>query len=157
MIAWRLAKRAHAAAPLDGEGARRWGGRWTSPGRALIHLGPSPAAVALEVLVHLVDFTLAPTDYVLIEIEIPDAVLTRAAVITREELPPGWQAAGNQACIERGEAWLTAPRHPAICRVPSAVTPETENLLLDPAHRDTKRVKVLSVRAWRFDVRLFRG
>ena len=106
---------------------------------------------------HLVEWSLAPTDFVLIEVEIPDSVLARAAAITPEKLHEGWQSAGSHACIERGEAWLTAPRHPAICRVPSAVTPETENLLLDPAHRDAKRVRVRSVRAWRFDARLLRG
>lgn len=157
MIAWRLAKRVHASAPLDGEGARLWGGRWNSPGQPLVYLGPSPAAVALEVLVHLVDVNFAPTDYVLIEVEIPDAVVRRATVVGAGELPKDWQSAGNAACVERGDAWLAARGHPAVCRVPSAVTPETECLLLDPSHRDAKRVKVRSVREWRFDGRLFRG
>lgn len=144
-------------APLDGEGARLWGGRWNSPGRALVYLGPSPAAVALEVLVHLVDVSFAPTDYVLIEVDIPDLVMSHAMVVGISELPKDWQAAGNAACVAWGDAWLAAPGHPAVCRVPSAVTPETECLLLDPSHRDAKRVKVRGVREWRFDGRLFRG
>lgn len=154
---WRLAKAVHAATALDGEGARLWGGRWNSPGRALVYLGPSPAAVALEVLVHLVDVGFAPTDYVLIEVEIPDAVVHRATVVSAEDLPADWQSAGNAACVARGDAWLAAPKHPAMCRVPSAVTPETECLLLDPMHRDAKLAKVRSERPWRFDGRLFGG
>ncbi|WP_367268713.1 RES domain-containing protein, partial [uncultured Sphingomonas sp.] len=35
MIVHRLCKAAHAA--LDGEGARMWGGRWNSPGRAMVY------------------------------------------------------------------------------------------------------------------------
>jgi len=64
MIAWRLCRRPHAT--LDGEGARRFGGRWNSPGRPVVYLADHPALAALEVRDHLdLPFDLLPVDYVL--------------------------------------------------------------------------------------------
>jgi len=62
MLAWRLCRRPHA--DLSGEGARRLGGRWNSPGRPLIYLAEHPALAALEVRLHLdLPFDLLPADY----------------------------------------------------------------------------------------------
>lgn len=56
---------------LDGEGARRVGGRWNSPGRPVVYMADSIALAVLENLVHLSrqDF---PTGYVVIAARIPD-------------------------------------------------------------------------------------
>ena len=50
-------------ARLDGEGARRVGGRWNSAGRAVVYMAESIALAVLENLVHMSrqDF---PTGYV---------------------------------------------------------------------------------------------
>jgi len=34
---WRILKSAHAATAFDGEGARLYGGRWNSPGTAVVY------------------------------------------------------------------------------------------------------------------------
>ena len=71
MIAWRLCRRPHAT--LDGEGARRFGGRWNSPGRPVVYLADHPALAAFEVRVHLdLPFELLPSDYVLMRVDVPD-------------------------------------------------------------------------------------
>ena len=71
MRLWRLCRRPHA--DLSGDGARMFGGRWNSPGRAMVYLAEHPALAALEVRVHLdLPFELLPEDYVLMRVGIAD-------------------------------------------------------------------------------------
>src|SRR5690606_12132165 len=49
---WLIVKRAFASQAFDGEGARLYGGRWSSPGKPVVYLGGTPAIAALEVLAH---------------------------------------------------------------------------------------------------------
>ena len=71
MRLWRLTRAVHA--DLSGEGARRFGGRWNSPGRPLVYTAAEAALTVLEVLevrVHLdLPFELLPDDYVLLTID----------------------------------------------------------------------------------------
>ena len=50
-IVWRLASGRYPA--LDGEGARRAGGRWNSAGQAVVYTSESLALCLAESLVHL--------------------------------------------------------------------------------------------------------
>lgn len=71
MTIYRLTRRIHAA--LSGEGARVYGGRWNSPGFAVVYTAAEPALAVLETLVHLeLDFDEMPTVYVMMGIELPD-------------------------------------------------------------------------------------
>lgn len=58
---------------FDGEGAKRVGGRWNSPGHAVVYMARSIALAVLENLVHMSrqDF---PTGYVCVAAEIPDSL-----------------------------------------------------------------------------------
>ena len=51
--AWRITKRKHARSAFTGEGARLYGGRWNSPGTAIIYTAESQSLAVLEILVHL--------------------------------------------------------------------------------------------------------
>jgi RES domain-containing protein len=48
MLVYRIARAAYSA--LDGEGARRSGGRWNSPGTPVVYTAGSRALAVLEVL-----------------------------------------------------------------------------------------------------------
>ena len=90
MRVWRLCRRAHAAP--DGEGARRYGGRWNQRGTALVYTSASASLAALEYFVHL-DPEDAPPDLILVPGDIPPAV---AEIIDREGLytrPRGYTGA----------------------------------------------------------------
>ena len=67
----RICRKAHRA--LDGEGARLYGGRWNSPGEAVVYASATLALAALEYLIHL-DSSEAPLDLMAIRIAIPDDV-----------------------------------------------------------------------------------
>ena len=51
--AWRLTKTKYLSAAWDGEGARKAGGRWNSPGVAVVYTSGSLSLALVEVLVHL--------------------------------------------------------------------------------------------------------
>jgi RES domain-containing protein len=137
MIGWRLCRRPYAT--LDGEGARRFGGRWNSPGQPMVYLADHPALAALEVRVHLdLPFDLLPTDYVLMQVNIPDP----------DSIEPG------TTTVVAGNTWLTAMSS-ATVRVPSVLVPHAWNLLLNPRHPDAAQCKTREIEPFRFDPRLW--
>ncbi len=71
MRVWRLAKTDYAK--LDGEGARLYGGRWNSAGKAVIYTASSLSLALLEQLVRI-DPDEIPDDFVSIAIDLPDDI-----------------------------------------------------------------------------------
>lgn len=143
MRLWRLTRAPFG--DLSGEGARLFGGRWTSPGRPVVYASEEAALTALEVRVHLdLPFELLPDDYVLLGIDLPD--YAQIEDIDRLVDEPR----------QTGDAWLTGART-ALLRVRSVIVPESRNLLLNPRHADAASAVVGYSRPWQFDPRLFSG
>jgi RES domain-containing protein len=146
--AWRLVRAPWA--DLTGEGARRRGGRWNSPGRAVVYLSAEAALPVLEVLVHL-DLTpdLLPDDYVLLTVDL--APLQAAA-------PDGWLEDGPAldaaAAKTFGDRWIERAGTPVL-RVPSAIVAEAHNLVLNARHPLAARLAEPARRRFAFDPRLF--
>jgi len=140
MQAWRLCRAAFA--DLAGDGARLYGGRWNSPGRAMVYTASSAALCVLEVRVHLdLPPDLIPDDYVLTAIS-----LDGLSVESVETLPDNTRAFGD--------AWLQEQRT-AVLRVPSLIVPESHNLLLNPTHPQASAARLLDRRPFAFDRRLW--
>ena len=57
ITAWRIVKKKHSASPFDGEGARRYGGRWNSLGTAMVYTFDYLATAALELMVNMIDYS----------------------------------------------------------------------------------------------------
>ena len=93
-MAYRISGGLHRV--FDGEGARRYGGRWNSPGQAVIYAGLSYAISMLERLIHLNDLTPPPTDR---WVRLRSRVFTEALDELRVELdridPEGWVGDGE--------------------------------------------------------------
>lgn len=140
-VAWRLCRAPFAA--LDGEGARRFGGRWNNPGRPLVYLADHPALAVLEVVVHL-DLSPEdlPDDYVLLRVALPD------------EPPPDLPGAIVETRAA-GDRWL-ASLSSALLRVPSVIVPHATNLLLNPLHPAAHVARVVESTPFHFDPRLLR-
>ena len=148
MRLYRLCRSAHRA--LDGEGARLYGGRWNSPGRAVIYTSRTLSLAALEYLVHL-DPAFAPADLVAMTLEVPDAAVT---ALDPARLPRGWRTLpAPPACAALGDSWL-AGDHSLALAVPSAIVPLEWNVLLDPRHRGIGSVRVIGEEPFQFDPRL---
>ena len=133
-----------AFADLCGEGARRYGGRWNSPGLSMVYMAEHPALAVLEIRVHLdLSPDLLPDDYVLMRVDLPDE-------------PPEEIATTQTDPRAAGDGWLRAGRT-AVLRVPSVIVPIATNLLLNPNHPRAADAKVSLTQPFQFDARLWRG
>jgi len=173
---WRIAPGRHA--PLDGEGARRFGGRWSSPGQPAIYLASQLALAALEVLAHL-DPAALPIDLAAFAVDVPAALgapeewsrwdAQRTADGAALVLPDGWRdVAQPVACRAVGDAWLrsASDARAALLRVPSAVLPAWAEpagggvtagswcAVLDARHPAARDVRVAERHPFAFDPRL---
>jgi RES domain-containing protein len=140
VLAWRLCREPFA--DLTGEGARRYGGRWNSAGRAVVYAASSASLAVLEVRVHLdLPPELLPPDYVLVAIDLGDTEIEQIA-----GTPDDPQALGD--------AWLRARRSPVL-QVPSSIVAECANFLINPAHPAASGIRIASSRRFAFDRRLW--
>lgn len=148
---WRLCRRPFARNPLDGEGARRFGGRWNSVGIPAVYTSEHISLAALEMLVHI-DPDLAPDDWVLIEIELP--VTAPVRTLSAGSLPPNWRSYPAPATLQAlGDAWLRSADDAAL-KVPSVIVPEESNVLLNPSHPALARADSRIIRNFVLDIRL---
>lgn len=148
MIAWRLATALYP--PLTGEGARKRGGRWSSPGVPLVYCSETLSLCVLEILVHL-DSDDLPDNLMAWEVEFPDEAVER-----RADIPAAWLADPLQRQSRRfGDAWTAEQRSLALL-VPSAIVLGERNVLLNPLHSRFAEVKILAQRAFALDPRLVR-
>jgi RES domain-containing protein len=146
MDLWRLCRRPHA--DLTGEGARIFGGRWNSPGRAVVYFAEHPALAALEVRVHLdLPFELLPADYVLMRVALPDSLIAEIETSTGETL-------ADLRTAEVGDRWLAEARSAAL-RVPSVLVTNAWNILFNPRHPEAARANITRVEPFHFDPRLW--
>ena len=151
MKLWRLVRAKWAGTALDGEGARIAGGRWNPPGVAVVYTSASLSLAALEALVRANRAEL-PTDLIAVRIAAPDAL----AVFDVEpsSLPSAWRAyPAPDELASIGARWIREGRS-ALLRVPSAVVPSETNVLVNPAHRDARRLVVEATELFAWGERL---
>jgi RES domain-containing protein len=147
MLLWRISN--HAS--LEGEGGLIASARWHTRGHPVLYLAETPAGALVEVLVHLeLDPTHLPRSYKLLKAEAPDDIPLRA--VGKADLAPDWTR-DLLATRTLGDEWLRS-RDTILLRVPSAIVPETCNLLLNPRHADAARIRVIFHRDYPWDKRL---
>ena len=150
--AWRIVKAGRAATAFSGSGAKEFGGRWNSPGIPVVCLAGSASLAILEMLVHLRAEEML-RHFNLFQVSFDEALMTVADLAT---LPRSWQYSPPPASVQRiGDLWL-AKGESAILRVPSVIVPTEWNYLLNPAHRDFRKITIGPKRSIRFDPRLMK-
>jgi RES domain-containing protein len=148
---YRVLRKAFARSPLDGEGAYRYGGRWSSPGTRLTYTSEHQSLAMLEYFVHL-DADDAPPDLVLVTAEISDDLPHQR--IAADELPSHWRRSPAPAELAAiGDQFVQ--REGCILIVPSALAPHENNWLLNPQHADFRRVVLSGVEPLSYDPRMF--
>ncbi len=155
MRLWRIATHSEEspADDLSGSEALAGKGRWNHPGHAVVYCADSPALACVETLVHL-DPTSLGIQRCLVAIDLPDALWHACRRIGIDHLPPDWDAhEPGDASRDLGTAWL-ASAESLLLVVPSAVVPESQVVLLNPAHPDADQTRVEVIRHWVFDFRL---
>jgi RES domain-containing protein len=150
ITASRIVKAKHAAMAFDGEGARLAGGRWNSPGAAMVYTAGSAALATLEMLVHLGKGTVLHA-YVLSACSFDESIVLR---LDRTRLPSNWRAYPAPSQLQMiGDAWVKSEVS-AVLEVPSAVIETESNYLLNPRHRDFASITISATRSFTFDTRL---
>jgi RES domain-containing protein len=146
MVLWRISRHRD----LDGAGGFTTPGRWHHAGHPIVYLAQNPASALLEVCVHT-SANDVPPDFTLLRVEGPDQ---RVPVISVSSLTADWTS-----CLEvtrdLGSAWLKR-RESVLLQVPSAIVPETTNMLFNPVHREAKKFVITREFSYPFDVRLKR-
>ncbi len=145
ITAVRLCNRAFA--PLDGRGAKLYGGRWNPKGLSVIYSSSCLSLATLEALVHL---NCRPDSHVYIKIQFDEGLVS--AVEDSWTLPSSW-IRDSAATQELGEQWISAAKS-AVLSVPSAVVSINRNYLINPNHPDFSGIRIFDSVDHGFDYRL---
>lgn len=146
---WRIVKQRYAAQAFDGEGARRFGGRWNSRGVPVVYAACSRALAALELLVH-VERSALLSAYVLIGCDVDDTLVDTLDPVT---LPAHWhQSPAPHELARIGDIWVRAGESLALA-VPSALVPDEPIYLLNPKHTQFDAMRVGVPQRFDLDIR----
>lgn len=149
MRAYRIADRRFPL--LDGTGARMSGGRWNTPGKAVIYAAETFAGAMLEILAHS-NLGRPPLTYVVAEISIPDNVRVETVKLFRS-----WDAEDLRKSRTIGDRWRDEKRT-AVLLVPAMVSQGREhNVLLNPEHPGFRLITAGKAESVIWDRRLFRS
>jgi RES domain-containing protein len=149
--AFRLCRRPFSRNPLDGRGGLFAAGRWHTPRRLVCYASDSLALASLEVLVHC-DPDLVPRELVAVEIHVPSRVAVEE--LRADRLPRSWRGFPAPASVQRlANDWLDR-NSACVLRVPSALVPSESNFIINPAHPDARKVRVVRKAPFQFDPRL---
>jgi RES domain-containing protein len=134
---WRLEKSTYADAVTSGEGARRVGGRWTSPGLRAVYCAERLSLAILEVIVHAPNPSERRVPRVRFRVELADALVDQLPL---ERLPEAFSPRTPYAVTQEiGDDWLRDARRPALA-VPSAIVPAERTYILNPLHPAFDRI-----------------
>lgn len=151
MISFRITK-AEYASDLSGRGAEKAGGRWNSKGQPVLYSSSSRALAAMELAVHL-PFGFLPKNYKIVSIEFPEDF--GVFEIDQSELSENWRQYPFPTSTQKiGNLWLKSLSEMAM-KVPSVVVEGEFNILINPLHPGFQAVKIIEIKAFEFDLRLF--
>lgn len=153
--AWRITHARYVETAFDGEGARRYGGRFNSPGTPLIYVSSSLSLATLEVLVHL-DRRTALTQFVALPVTFDTA---EVLILEQKALPEGWNGPVPVPAVQKmGDQWAES-KASLLLRVPSVLLPDEvleyeHNYLINPHHERFSSLKIGPARPLVLDERL---
>lgn len=147
MIVYRIAKEIYKE-DTSGNGAAINGSRWNSKNLRMLYTGEYISLTILESLVHLPEIAL-PQNLFLLNIEIPDNEFQEIKVL---KLMDKWQQHITYTQWI-GDQFITENQS-LVLKVPSAVVLQEHNFLINPLHKDFKKVKIISSELLQLDKRL---
>ncbi|MHB8215366.1 MAG: RES family NAD+ phosphorylase [Candidatus Sulfotelmatobacter sp.] len=149
---YRVLRKAFARAPFDGEGAHRYGGRWSSVGTRLAYTSEHQSLAMLEYFVHL-DSDDAPSDLVLATAEVPHDLPRKR--LAAEDLPSNWRSSPAPAELARIGDEFVEEAESCVLIVPSVLAPHENNWLLNPHHASFRKLSVFGIEPLSYDPRMF--
>ena len=125
--------------------------RWNSKGKFVIYTAGSRALACLENVVHRSGEGLNDKFKVML-IQIPDKI--KIEEIRLDSLPEGWSKFENYSFTQKiGDNWLEN-NQTAVLKVPSSIVNMESNYLLNPNHKDFKKIKLRGTEEFEFDSRI---
>lgn len=137
-------------APLDATGARRFGGRWNSPGAEAVYTALTYGGALLETRVHAIAHRPPPREITVITV--PAGV--RIAELAASDVE-GWDDPEYTATRAAGDAWLKSAKTIVLIVPSRAGAPLEKNAVINLAHPDTRGLHVQSLGPVPWDTRLF--
>lgn len=150
---WRITQARYQDQAYSGEGARRYGGRFNSPGRAVVYTSGSLSMSVLELLANLDDY-----DPEVLKYGVPASIESAyVEELAPGELPKDWRPFPHGTAARRlGDRWLAA-KSSLVLVVPSAVVPRERNYLINPMHSDMQHLVIGRPEPLEIDPRLVRA
>ena len=127
--------------------------RWSKKGSYVIYTASTRALACLENVVHRAGEGLQQLFKVMV-IDIPEDILIKEILL--ENLNEGWNKSDDstyEICQVIGENWLERAES-AILKVPSSIIQKESNYLLNINHPDFRRIKIIELEDFEFDMRI---
>jgi RES domain-containing protein len=148
MIVYRISNKQYKD-DITGNGAAIYGARWNSVGIKALYTSHFISLSILESLCHLRHNYIPGSQY-LLQIETPE--LDNLPVISLEKMKQNWyQEAQYTQWI--GDQFFKN-NESLMLKVPSAVVHQEHNFLINPLHKDFKKVEIVSTELLNLDKRL---
>ncbi len=149
---WRLVQSLFVEHVFDGEGARLYGGRWSSPGTPVVYTSATASLAVLEIFANFHREDLLAS-FELLSCAFDDAFVSS---VEPSELPTNWRQSPAPARLQAiGDEWLRTAQS-VVLQVPSSIIEHESNYLLNPLHPDFKRVKRSTPQPFVIDLRLIK-
>jgi len=149
-IAWRFLKAKYQNKAFAGEGAQKFPGRWNTASTPMVYTSSAVSLAILELLAYIEDASLLPS-YLLFRADFSDNLIE---TLQDADLPSDWRAfPAPDSTKTIGDRWFHQG-HSAVLCVPSAVVPLERNYLINPVHRDFRKIKLSGPVDFEFDPRL---
>lgn len=153
--AWRIIRKKRLSDAFTGEGARIGGGRWNHIGTPVVYVSETLSLAALELFIHFTrkDIKLSKSLFS-IPVDIPKSL--KITVVSIKDLNSDWRMSPpSNSTKDIGTEWAQKGVSP-ILRVPSAVIPEENNLVLNPKHADFRKIKIGKAQSFTLDERMWK-
>jgi len=148
MKVYRITRKKFAE-DISGYGAALFGGRWNKKGTRVVYTGGSKEIALLETIVHTPPM-LVP-ELSIVTLDIPDDSITE---ITPSSLPGNrYHYPAPAILAEIGEEWVLKGESLTL-KMPSCIIHTAHNFIINCAHKEFEKVKILEVKDFYFDTRL---
>ena len=137
---------------LSGNGSRLFGGRWNSEVFFALYTSVTRSMALLETLAHTPAKMLDSKNYQLITLSVPDNIVPEKILLS--SLTNSWDAPDTRSFTKRlGDKFLT-DKISLLLSVPCVLMPEEINYVLNPLHKEMRKVKIVYKRRIYFDKRI---
>ena len=137
---------------LSGTGAKLFGGRWNEKGTALLYCSENISLAILEILVHFDGLTI-PKNLEVLHLELNESQIAKISLNKFIKIKKSQDA--EYQFKKEGQKWINNEKSLAL-KVPSIITSNEFNILINPNHKNFKLLKVKKREKLELDERLFK-